>query len=73
MGCGLQEGRQGDGEWKNAGLAEGLELGERPVGEELEGVDDAGLLDVQCLTLEQRLVCGWGVHEEWRYVEQGVE
>ena len=61
MGCGLQEGRQGDGEWKNAGLAEGLELGERPVGEELEGVDDAGLLDVQCLTLEQMLVCGQAV------------
>ena len=71
MGCGLdglQEGRQSDGEWKNARLAAELELGERPVGVGLEGVD-AGLLDVQCLVLERRLVYGWDVHEEWSYVE----
>ena len=71
MGCGLdglQEGRQSDREWKNARLAAELELGERPVGVGLEGVD-AGLLDVQCLVLEQRLVYGWDVHEEWSYVE----
>ena len=73
MDCGLQEGRQGDGEWKNVRLAEGLELGEQPEGEGLDGVDDAGQLGVQCLTLEQKLVYGWDVHEEWSYVEQGVE
>ena len=71
MGCGvggLQEGRQGDGEWKNAGLAVGLEPGEQPVGAGLEGVD-VGQLAVQCLALERRLVGGWDVHGEWRYVE----
>ena len=72
MGCGLdglEEGGQSDGEWKNATLAAELELGERPVDAGLEGVD-AGRLDVQCLALERRLVCGWDEHGEWSYVEQ---
>ena len=72
MGCGLdglQEGGQSEGEWKNATLAVELELAELPVDAGLEGVD-VGRLDVQCLALERRLVCGWDVHEEWSCVEQ---
>ena len=76
MGCGgLQDGRSGDGEWRNVMLAAGREAGEQPVDAGLEGVNDAGLLDVQYLTMKQRLAYGWDVDEEWSYVEkqQGVE